>query len=938
MPTRQPKFVTATPCGSSTCRSPLRRAAPPYVVARGETLPHIAGFMMLSLVIACFTLSGFAALLYQTAWLRLFAVAFGTSEIAIAVVLAGYMGGLALGAAVVARYVGQIRRPVLVYGLLEAGVAVTALALPWAVALSGDLFALIVGNQPIPPDAASSGQLLYYSIASFLVLVIPTALMGATLPLLARYAVTSNRNVGTRVSMLYSMNTFGAVGGTLLAGFVLLPSLGLRATVWVGVATNGVIFVIAVLLSRRAAMSSVSREVSPQLTQRPLPGGARFMLAFIALSGFLSFVYEILWTRLLSHVLGSSIYAFSTMLSAFLAGIAIGAAVAGPFARKARRAVPLFAICQFGIALTAAFVYWRLENSFSGQLNAVVLAFITILPSSIFIGATYPLAVRAYTGGVADVGRSSAVVYSWNTVGAIAGALAGGFFIVPMLGFAGAAKLAIVANLLLGIAALAVYAATRQRSPSATLPLGLAVIVTLAVALFYSPGRPDSVITRVLFGGSGEALVREVYYSVGRSSTVLLTENEARFDLSSNGLPEAQIEFKGAPPMVLSQRWLGLWPSLARPDTESILVVGLGGGVVLEGIPASVETVHVVELEAGVVRANELIASRRDADATSDPRVHIAINDARNALRLTAKTYDAIVSQPSHPWTAGASHLFTREFFALVKSRLNEDGVFVQWMNAEFLDEALLARLAATLLAEFKNVRIYEPSALALHFLASDGPIDIGQQVAMTGRPLGDDPLHYARNGINSPFSLANALLLDERGVAQIAAGYKPTTDDDNRMAFDSNVSAQGLGTVQLSRITADIKPRPDTESWSQPVSDDADPEVMPAAEALRFIDQRIATAASLELYGQRAWAGQRLGNQPVFIESVAFFVRTSRDRLWNADYYGEELDPADLQAMTSSLESFAVELRRLMPLDPGGRAAIVLPQLLDLQGVLANY
>ena len=127
-----------------------------------------------------------------------------------------------------------------------------------------------------------------------------------------------------------------------------------------------------------------------------------------------------------------------------------------------------------------------------------------------------------------------------------------------------------------------------------------------------------------------------------------------------------------------------------------------------------------------------------------------------------------------------------------MKSRLTEDGVFVQWMNAEFLDEELLARLAATLLAEFKYVRIYEPSALALHFVASDGPIDIGQQLATTGRPLGDDPLHYARNGINSPFSLANALLLDERGVAQIAVGYKPTTDDDNRMAFDSQRECRG--------------------------------------------------------------------------------------------------------------------------------------------------
>ena len=187
--------------------------------------------MLLSLIILCFTLSGFAALLYQTAWIRLFAIAFGTSEVAIAVVLAGYMGGLAVGAALAARYVAVIRRPVLVYGLLEGGIAIAALAMPLMVIASGQLYAFFVGGQPAPPDAGSFGQPLYYSIASLLVLLVPTVLMGATLPLLAQFVVTSNRNLGGRVSLLYSMNTFGAVAGVLAAGFILLPEFGLRGTV-----------------------------------------------------------------------------------------------------------------------------------------------------------------------------------------------------------------------------------------------------------------------------------------------------------------------------------------------------------------------------------------------------------------------------------------------------------------------------------------------------------------------------------------------------------------------------------------------------------------------------------------------------------------------------------------------------------------------------------
>jgi spermidine synthase len=548
--------------------------------------------MLLTLVIACFVLSGFAALLYQVVWMRLFAIAFGTSEIAVAIVLAGYMAGLAIGAAVAARYVNRITRPVLVYGVLEGAIALAALALPFLVDVSGQLYAYFVGGQPAPPDASTFGQSLYYGIASFLVLLIPTALMGATLPMLARYAVTSDRNLGSRVSTLYSMNTFGAVGGTLVAGFVLLPALGLRGTMWVGVLVNGLVFILAIVLARYAgSLQDVSGSES---VQKKTQQGSNFILPMILLSGVLSFVYEVLWTRMLSHVLGSSIYAFATMLSAFLTGIAIGAAAAGFVARNPWRAARIFAVCQFGIALASAFIYWRIEQSLPSSISYAAVAFAVILPSTIFIGATYPLAVRAYAGNVADVGRASAIVYSWNTVGAIVGAIGGGFFIIPMLGFAGTAQLAVISNVLLGLAVLALCA--RQPSwpalPRWQLAGGVVLLIGLTAA--FQPQRPDEIVTRGIFGGSGERLVREVHYSVGRSSTVLMTENQARFDLSTNGLPEAQIEFKGSPPRLLSQRWLGMWPVLARPEADSILVVGLGGGVVLEGVPASIGNLLVV--------------------------------------------------------------------------------------------------------------------------------------------------------------------------------------------------------------------------------------------------------------------------------------------------------------------------------------------------------
>ena len=837
--------------------------------------------MTLALVILCFALSGFAALLYQTAWMRLFAIAFGTSEISVVIVLAGYMAGLAIGAWAAARFVDRLRRPVLVYGLLEGAIAATALGLPLLVELSGELYALLAGGQPVPPNAGGLGQTLYYSLASMLALLIPTGLMGATLPLLARYAVTSDRNLGGRISLLYSMNTLGAVGGTLAAAFLLLPALGLQGTVWVGALINALVFAAAVLLARGAPAAGTAPPAgngkAEEAKRRP---GLRISIPLIALSGVLSFTYEVLWTRMLSHALGSSTFAFATMLAAFLTGIALGAAGAGPLVRKPRPALAAFGWCQLGAALCSALVYWRLESWAPGG-GLALLAFAVILPSALFIGATYPLAVRAHAGAAADAGRSSAIIYSWNTLGSIAGALLAGFLIVPALGFAGTVRFAVWGNLGLGLCALAAafWAEARRRGysagrgfeaeaapangaepvaasgdgtevsrfrrwgrsygPAGALVAGL--LLAAATGLLFQPGRPDALVTRHIFGGSGEQILREIHYAVGRSSTVYLTENPSRFDLSTNGLPEAQVEFKGAPPLLLSQRWLGLWPSLARPDLESLLVVGLGGGVALEGAPPMIDAIHVVELEEEVVRANAAIGPRRLRDPLAEPRIRLVFNDARNALRLTSRRYDAIVSQPSHPWTAGASHLFTREFFALAKSRLTEDGLLVQWMNADLIDETLLRQLAATLLAEFQNVRIYQPSALVLHFLASDGPLDIEPQLAATGRPLLDAPEHFSHNSLHGPADLVAALLLDEAGVAALASGQEPITDDRNAMALSSRSEADGLDLATLIALAAPGDPLLNPESWLRRILSDEDL----AYVAIRLV--RIGQALRLE-------------------------------------------------------------------------------------------
>jgi hypothetical protein len=245
-----------------------------------------------------------------------------------------------------------------------------------------------------------------------------------------------------------------------------------------------------------------------------------------------------------------------------------------------------------------------------------------------------------------------------------------------------------------------------------------------------------------------------------------------------------------------------------------MLIVGFGGGVVVEGVPPSVRHIDVIELEPKVIEANRLTSGLRRRDPLSDPRINLILNDARGALRLTDRRYHAIVSQPSHPWTAGASHLYTREFMQLAHDHLSPDGVFVQWMNVIFMDEDLLRSLTATLLSVFHDVRVYRPDPNTIVFLASDQPLDLESRLAATGLPLRSAPLHYARFGINNTEDLVAALVLDVEGARRLAAGAPLITDNDNRIAT-SSVYEKGRGMTGESsgRILAAQDPSQRPES-----------------------------------------------------------------------------------------------------------------------------
>ncbi|MCG8457115.1 MAG: hypothetical protein MI919_12615, partial [Holophagales bacterium] len=585
-------------------------------------------------------------------------------------VLAAYMAGLAAGARLAGRLVERVGRPVRLYALLEVGIALSALSVPAWIALAGRLQVLLLGGGDLPRDGASIASTLFYLVASFAVLFLPTGLMGATLPLLARHAVRREGQIGSRIALLYGMNTVGAAAGALASAFLLLPALGLGHTIWIAAALNLLVAALAAGFLRDRVpvpITSVAEAGTGAAGPSAAAPGARpaagWILPAIALSGVVSFSWEVVWTRLLGQFLGGSIYAFAVVLASFLVALGLGSLLAIPWVRTREQARLGFVVAQIAIAGLSILAFLAADRlplvagSGPDRVWAPWLAAAVIFPGALAIGLTFPCAVRIAARDAHGTPEASARVFAWNTAGAILGALATGYLALPRLHFAGTVAAAAITSLVLALVAASVR---RPRRPVLAGIAGIGV-ATLVLA---PPAAPWGLLR---YSPMAEAAVpgKVEYFGVGRGATVLLTEQHGEWRLLTNGLPESSIESPAhRASRYLVARWLSLLPLAARPEARSLLVVGLGAGVTVENVPPSIETVDVIELEPEVVRANRRVADRRRRDPLADPRLRLHLLDARGALRLTGQRFDAVVSQPSHPWTTGASHLYTREFFS----------------------------------------------------------------------------------------------------------------------------------------------------------------------------------------------------------------------------------------------------------------------------------
>jgi spermidine synthase len=774
--------------------------------------------------------SGATALIYEVAWLRALILIFGSTAFAVSTVLATFMAGLAVGSYAVGCWVDRRASPIAVYGALEIGIGLYALAVP----------PLFDALQPIyrwlwiavePPAYFFA---LFRFLLCFAVLFLPTAMMGGTLPALARFTALARRDLTTAVGGLYGVNTVGAFLGTLLGGFLLLPGHGLAATVRIAAAVNLGLGAAALGLAWwRRGRAAESGEVGEVGEARGARAGAALSLGVrsagaplavtiaFALTGFAALALEVAWTRVLALVIGPSVYAFSLMLAAFLAGLGLGSLVfswalgryrwtgAGPFAALSAVAGALTFVTLLAFQ-RLPWLYWQLLDGWGGAevrpglifAVGLLLSGLVMLPPTLALGGLFPAALAGFGISRGRAGRGVGRLYAANGGGAIAGSFAAGFILIPAVGLQRTVLLA--AWLYLAVAAALWWAAARGRRGAwlgPALAVGLALVMYVAApswnrtlmssGVYHYGVRTEGPLALSESGGAAGGLgYEEEFYREGLVSTVLVAREPGVYDwLGQDSVPSILLVTNGKvdassladmPTQILSAHI----PLLLHREPRRALVIGLASGTTAgSALRHDLESLDVVEIEPTVVEASHVF-DFVNGRPLADPRTRLSVADGRTFLLLGEERFDVIISEPSNPWISGSSNLFTLEFFQLARGRLAQGGIFAGWIQMYGLAPENLKVVLRTFQTAFPETFVFNTIPYAdLLLIGSVEPlrVDVEELERRASRRVLREDLR--RVGVEGAAQLLARGRLGPAELAELveaAPGPAPLNTDDN--------------------------------------------------------------------------------------------------------------------------------------------------------------
>lgn len=790
--------------------------------------------MVRLLVLLLFFASGAAGLTYQVTWARSLGLVFGASHLAIATVLAVFMGGQALGSALFGARADRTERPLRLYALLEFGIGASAFAFLALMKLYPALYA------PLARLAPESSAWLTFLRTTFAVaaLLVPTTLMGGTLPVLVRFVARREDDLARQLALLYAFNTFGAVAGVLAAGFVLLGTLGVTATLLVAIAASLAVGVAALLLDGRvppspAAIEPASDAAPIHHQAGPEPLARRLALLGTAISGFCALGYEVLWTRMLTLVVGTSVHSFAIMLVAFLTGIGLGSHAFGALSRirpdraGPRRDAVTFGATQVAIGVSAVAVTilmrdlpataQRVQNllvgasgeEFAGRLVASAgVAFAYMFVPAFFMGAAFPAAGAVWSAGRDGAGRAVGRLLTANTLGAVLGSAVTGFVLIALFRIERSLHMLVVLNVAAGLGIAA----------SAVLPRRVvAVIPALAAAILVARGasptwgrawdkRYFATYTNNARNVETPEQARErlkdvdvLYYHEGVNETVSVIRPKGSIQtFIVNGRPEASNALMD----MAVQRTLGHLPMLLHPDPRRVFVLGTGTGMTLgaTSIHPEVERLVLGEIEEGMLGVGRTFA-RWNSNVLDNPKLKVVLNDGRNFLATTREQFDVISTDPIHPWSGGAGYLYTREFFDSAAERLAPGGIACQWLPLYELSVHEVKTVVRTFATSFRHVMVWVTYYDAV-LVGSNDPIVVDEAALarrMSFAPIRED---LAPIQMSTAEDLLSFFVMGTSGARAFGRAGDLNTDDNLVLEF-SSPRWQGVFGLEAENVRA---------------------------------------------------------------------------------------------------------------------------------------
>ena len=749
-------------------------------------------------ILVLFFCSGGTALVYEVVWSKLLSQMFGSTIYAQTVVLAAFMGGLALGNKILGRWADRLKHPLLIYGYLEIAIGIYAFLFLPLDQLVDKIF-IAVGSHIMEHTL---WLLAWKAFLSALLLLGPTMLMGGTLPLLAAWLQKSSTEAGRHSALFYSVNSLGAVAGAGLAGFWLVQNLGLLATLQVTGLVNVLIGATAGWLSRKQLFQTVNQPNTS--TENPVEAPSsvswRLSCAVVALTGAVAMAMEVLASRSLAMIFGSSLQSFAVVLMAFILGIGLGSAWIASSRRKfsdvklivvllcfaaawvtllifnLEKLVDFYRIARTGIAASSiGFVYY--------QLFTTVTALIVLGLPAACTGAVLPLTIRAAAGNDFHLGTRVGALLTANTLGSVVGTLIAGFVLMPIVGLRNAF---VVLALVLAIAALLLAWRSGWRIGS-----GLAAsVVIFAIAILALGGESWRwVMSAGIYRGREKEFsptamplrkqhIKILFYEDAPDATVSVEEGDEVVGagnrcLRTNGKPEATSHADFNTQMLIAHL-----PLLTQPHTQDVFVFGLGSGISVGAVRSYPLVTNIVIAEncEPVVRASQYFTNW-NRNILSDPRTKLWHEDARTVLKLNPQNYDVIIAQPSNPWTAGIGSVFSREFYQLAANRLKPGGLMVQWFHLYEMHDGIVELVLRTFTSVFPNIEIWDSCDGDIVLLGSQQPWASSPEIFAKNFSLPGVHADFAQLGANSPKALFARQLASQRTAFAIA-GPGPMQSD----------------------------------------------------------------------------------------------------------------------------------------------------------------